>query len=472
MKLRPEEIDPKPEDPFAGDLLKREQYAKVLTQIVQNTESGFTLSINADWGYGKTTFVKMWDAMLRRIGYKTIYFNAWESDFVADPMMALIDGIIDSLGKSLSEDNRKFFSALCDSLIKLGKMVPGLSPYAHIAEAIKTGTDKIKKKDTQLQEHRSMVSLVEDFRDKLLTYAKEVSPDKPLIIFVDELDRCRPDYAVQMLERIKHFFAIDNIIFVLSIDKSVILESIKSIYGDIKPEGYLRRFIDLEFDLPEPNLGDFIHAHCEQKQLATYFKGYDDVIQHHYYGKDHEGELRYALIDCFLSDNRSLRDVEKYFSRLLIILNSQKLSHKAIGKVVFILYLYMFHHDIYDALKQMRLSIPEMWKMLEKLGKDSLLDPQSNQYGSYLALIITSFADYIVEKETHEGGRDPIYQEIRGDEKISWFSPNEKLQKWLKQEVSSGPKINMKILCEHIELLSIMFKEESEKDKKKEQDNA
>lgn len=59
MKLKPKNIVPKPENPFGKDLLNRKQYADVLTQIVKNTEDGFTLSINADWGYGKTTFVKM-----------------------------------------------------------------------------------------------------------------------------------------------------------------------------------------------------------------------------------------------------------------------------------------------------------------------------------------------------------------------------------------------------------------------------
>ena len=106
MKFRPEHIKPSKENPFAKDLLMRKQYADVLTQIVKHAEDGFTLSINADWGYGKTTFVKMWEAMLQSDEYKTIYFNAWESDFVADPMMALIDGLRNGFE---TEDLPKYF---------------------------------------------------------------------------------------------------------------------------------------------------------------------------------------------------------------------------------------------------------------------------------------------------------------------------------------------------------------------------
>lgn len=93
MNLKAKEIVPQKDDPFKDDLLNRKCYANILTNIVKYTDAGFTLSINADWGYGKTTFVKMWDAMLQSEGYKTIYFNAWETDFVADPMLALIDGL-------------------------------------------------------------------------------------------------------------------------------------------------------------------------------------------------------------------------------------------------------------------------------------------------------------------------------------------------------------------------------------------
>ena len=76
MRLKPKKIVILKEESFKEDLLKRKQYADVLTQIVKNAEDGFSLSINADWGYGKTTFIKMWEKVLQNEGYQTIYFNA------------------------------------------------------------------------------------------------------------------------------------------------------------------------------------------------------------------------------------------------------------------------------------------------------------------------------------------------------------------------------------------------------------
>jgi hypothetical protein len=115
MDLRTKDIKISNENPFEHDLLKRDKYVNNLTQIVKNTKGGFTLSINADWGYGKTTFVKMWEASLQNEGYKTIYFNAWETDFVADPMMALIDGLRDGFESAdLPQEKLQKLSALWD----------------------------------------------------------------------------------------------------------------------------------------------------------------------------------------------------------------------------------------------------------------------------------------------------------------------------------------------------------------------
>ena len=213
MDLRTKDIKISNENPFEHDLLKRDKYVNNLTQIVKNTKGGFTLSINADWGYGKTTFVKMWEASLQNEGYKTIYFNAWETDFVADPMMALIDGLRDGFESAdLPQEKLQKLSALWDVIIRIAKEIPvgNVGLIGKIAYAFKRGIDSLLKNKNQLQEQQSFKKLVVDFREQLASVAKEISSDKQLIIFVDELDRCRPDYAVQMLERIKHFFEIEN----------------------------------------------------------------------------------------------------------------------------------------------------------------------------------------------------------------------------------------------------------------------
>lgn len=455
MKLKPQKIEPKTENPFGKDLLNRKQYADVLTQIVKNTEDGFTLSINADWGYGKTTFVKMWEAMLQSEGYKTIYFNAWESDFVADPMMALIDGLRSGFEEQdLPQEKLQFSKAFWTVATKLVKLVPQWQVIGEVAEIFQDGIKECLEDKNDLQKSLSIKKLVNDFHEQLAKSAKDIGGDKPLIIFVDELDRCRPDYAVQMLERIKHFFSIDNIIFVLSIDKKVLCKSIKAIYGglEIDTEAYLRRFIDLEFDLPEPNISDFIDAQFDAKGIGEVFTNYWDHIEKHYGGEDREVTLRIALSDCLQAESKSLRDIEKYFNRLGIMFSSKALPHRYCDMISYLLDLNMFHRNIYDHLHKIDLDIPNMWSEIEKQINSITIVKDSNHYRRYIGMTISTFAAYVDLKEQREGYRHEVINE---NSTLEWFPKD--YQKWLMSEISERKGPILENLYSHIELLKETF---------------
>lgn len=456
MKLRPENIKVDPVNPFEKDLLKREQYANVLTQIVKNSEGGFTLSINADWGYGKTTFVRMWKAALQNEGYKTIYFNAWESDFVADPMIALVDGIRDGFdSQDLPQENLQLSQAIWKSAAKLIQLVPQFKVVGEVFEIFQNGINDCLADQNKLQEHQSYHKLILDFKEQLSKFSKEISPDKQLVIFVDELDRCRPDYAVQMLERIKHFFEVENIIFVLSIDKKVISESIRTVYGDIDVDGYLRRFLDLEFDLPEPDISDFVEAQFNIRELSKFFTGYWDYNSKTWENEDREKNLRISLWDCLLTQNVSLRDVEKYFNRLEIILNSKALPHTNCDLIAFILSLYMFHRNIYNELHYMNASTDKMWQHLKPLLDVPRLDKRTSVYNRYYYLFIKFLAFYIVNLEFKDQYRDPIFESYRNGEGLDWFP--EKSRKVLVQEINNHTGQMMQDLLPHFELVNARF---------------
>ena len=454
MKLKSKEIVPNSENPFECDLLNRKQYADVLSQIVKNTEDGFTLSINADWGYGKTTFVKMWDAMLQSEGYKTIYFNAWESDFVSEPMLALIDGLRNTtFDQDFAFEQRQQLSATVDTIIGITRAIPVIKIIGDVGKAVKDGVDQCIEDTNDFQRTQSLQSLVAEFKERLSNYAKTISKDKPLIIFVDELDRCRPDYAVQMLERIKHFFAIDNIIFVLSVDKKVLCKSIEAVYGGLKidTEAYLRRFVDIEFDLPEPEIDLFAKALFDQKEIGEYFTTYYDINS----GEHREERLKDTLIDCFLSQSNSLRDVEKYFNRLEIILNSQALPHASADLIAYMLYLYMFHREVYEELRQMDLEVSSMWGNLMLLINNQHVDKTSDLYRRLMWISLECMASYINDKDAKEGYNNKEYASMREGNGLEWFP--EEYRKWLVQELTSHRRARLNNLCPHMELINARF---------------
>ena len=455
MHLRPKEIEPDQKNPFSKDLLNRKQYADVLTQIVKNTEGGFTLSINADWGYGKTTFIKMWEKVLQNEGYQTIYFNEWETDFVADPMMALIDGLRNGFeAKDLPSEHLQKVKAFWKTASKLVQLVPQYRIIGEIAEALQEGIGDCTEDNDELQKCTSIKQLVYTFRKQLSDFAKTIDQEKQLIVFVDELDRCRPDYAVQMLERIKHFFTIDNIIFVLSVDKKVLCKSIKAVYGglEIDTEAYLRRFIDLEFDLPEPNISDFIEAQFENRDIGRYFTNYWDTLSKSYGRDNREVTLRIALSDCLQAESKSLRDIEKYFNRLGIMFSSKALPHRYCDMISYLLYLNMFHRNIYDHLHKIDLDIPNMWSEIEKQINSITIVKDSNHYRRYIGMTISTFAAYVDLKEQREGYKHEVINE---NSTLEWFPKD--YQKWLMSEIYERKGPILENLYSHIELLKETF---------------
>lgn len=424
MNIKPQEITIDPNNPYDGNLLFRnEQAAKALTQIVKHTQSGYTLSINADWGYGKTTFVKMWNVELQKEGYKTIYFNAWESDFVADPMMALIDGFREGFdSKDLPQEKLQLSQAVWKAAAKLTQLVPQFKVIGEVAEIFQNGINACLEDQNKLQEHQSYHQLILDFKEQLTKFSKEISPDKQLIIFVDELDRCRPDYAVQMLERIKHFFSIDNVIFVLSIDKNVLCKSIRAIYGglDIDTEAYLRRFIDLEFNLPKPNPRDFIKLLYDQRKMGEYMETYWNWNRKTYGGGDKNADFLQMIRICFASVQQSLRDIEKYIARLDVILRSFDPEDIPLSLVVFLLYFEMFHPDIYDCFRNRKCEVNKLWEEMEKAYLNNI--PESGEKEATVELLIQILVYYCKWEMADENyiDKDSAFKSILLN-KVDWL---------------------------------------------------
>jgi predicted KAP-like P-loop ATPase len=176
MNIKHHEIAIPKDTPFVNCKLQREPYAKVLTEIVGTFADGFVLAINNEWGTGKTTFAKMWMQSLSNDGFQTVYFNAWENDFIDDPLVAimaelkpLIKGKVDGekLFKSVLEKGavltKTVAPALLMSLIK--KHVVDTVP---LEEAIKNVTEATAGiLEEQIREYSDKKKTVAEFRKEL-----------------------------------------------------------------------------------------------------------------------------------------------------------------------------------------------------------------------------------------------------------------------------------------------------------------
>jgi hypothetical protein len=316
-----------PEDnPFANCKLDREPYADVLTNIVENYSDGFVLAIKNGWGQGKTTFIKMWQQKLNNLEFNTLYFNAWENDFQDDVILALIAELEELRPKSkkqfdnLLDKTAKFMKKVAPAAIKgaAGKLIGDDT----IATVIEAGTEFITEEvETSLKEIKERKKGIIEFRTSLEDFATSVDNEKPIVFFIDELDRCRPNYSVKILEKIKHFFNVPGIVFVLSIDKMQLCHAIKGAYGSesFNAKEYLKRFIDLEYSIPEPDLDKVIHYYFEYFGITAFYKIERRLKE------DLQGEYP-NLLESFrvvsASKNLNLRDVEKILAHFRIFIST------------------------------------------------------------------------------------------------------------------------------------------------------
>ena len=264
-----------PTDPLAQDKLERKVGIENLTHLVQSTTQPFVISVEAPWGSGKTTFLEMWQRYLENQGHTCLYFNAWENDFVDDPLIAFIGEMGKVFDQKVTEDptkqrwekvqniSKKIVRTVLPITVQL--LTQGLlnqETFKGVTKTFLSDGDEIAKLAADITSERIKHFETEkdgivEFKNSLSELAKSLSekPDNklPLVFFIDELDRCRPSFAILLLERIKHLFSVEGVVFVLGMDREQITSSVKSIYGqEMKADGYLRRFIDYSYILPKP----------------------------------------------------------------------------------------------------------------------------------------------------------------------------------------------------------------------------
>ena len=390
MRIKPVQIDTPQGNPFANDKLERKQYAEILTSLIENAEDGFTMSIDAEWGSGKTTFVKMWQAQLQQEGYTTIYVNAWENDFyTADPFAVLINEIFTQIPRTnFSDEQYQLLSSCVEGIVTIAKSIPILSVIGAFGKACKQVIDECKKDKNPLQACESYTKLIQEFRQKLQDFVHYIVADKKAVVFVDELDRCRPDFAIEMLEQIKHLFCVDGLVFVLSIDKQQLEASVKGHYGSesINATEYLKRFIDIEYRLPQPGREKFILEQMYQHETIQRIK-------------DIDGANIYDVLKVIVyNDGMNLRSTEQYFTRLHLALLA---ANRATDTwcLALLLWLNMRHSDCYEMIKIKQVSIRTLLERLCTILEISKFKPSSDDRHCVLYSLSALICGYAKEKE-------------------------------------------------------------------------
>ncbi|GAM63631.1 putative phage protein [Vibrio ishigakensis] len=317
---------------FANCKLNRTEYGEFLGDYLVGETDGFVLNINGSWGTGKTEFLKRMYTHLIERNHPTIYIDAWESDFSNVPLSVVTSELITQLesfspegetdeqwtrtkrclGALLKASVSAISVATTDTLV--GREV--LSPLLDLYELPETLTDKVA------EEHASQVEAVAEVKLALAELAENLSgtfgSELPIIVLVDELDRCRPTYAIEMLEVIKHFFNTKHFVFAVATDSDQLCSSIKAVYGsEFNAVQYLKRFFDRKINLPEPDLHQYV-------KTFDIFSPNPDAVE--LMGLSNKS-ISHVITKLVKSYNLKIRDVDQLVSKLNACLHSAEKTY-------------------------------------------------------------------------------------------------------------------------------------------------
>lgn len=279
MRLFPPPLEIGEQEGFSKDkdIFGRGAIGTGLLNVVCRVSDPLVIAIDSEWGTGKTTFLKMWAGDLRRQHIPVVFFDAFEHDYVDDAFTAIAGEII-SLAteqrKQTDPKTKKFVKSslgaakiLLRSGLKVGVKLAtaGALDAAELGNAANEIAKELSDLDDKyigelLTEHKQEKMAIQSFRDALELLPSLLSPptdeaeskSKPLIIIVDELDRCRPTFALQILERIKHFFTVPGVHFILGTHLGQLRNSISAVYGPgIDSSKYLQKFIGFTLHLTD-----------------------------------------------------------------------------------------------------------------------------------------------------------------------------------------------------------------------------
>lgn len=341
--------------PFDGDLFKRKELAKQLTGYIDRLRDGTVLAIDAPWGEGKSWFGRNWAASLNTQEYRVIYLDAFQQDYVEDPFLLIASeineaiGSDDSAGEELKQKAAKVMKAILPISTKVliniaGRLALGtIDASKEIDDAIQSAGNNAadaaqKWLEDKIEDHAKEKESLESFKKSLQEFCE--SQNKPVVFFIDELDRCRPNFAVKLIERLKHFFDVPNLVFVLLLNRDQLEKAIKGVYGsETDAATYLGKFIHMHLKLPK-------NAVASNDQENANWSYLQKLVDHYKFERSQELDHFISSLSVFASIMKmSLRDLEKGMA--LLALNGVENSAVYLAWPVS---LKLRHPDIFNGL--------------------------------------------------------------------------------------------------------------------------
>lgn len=279
------------------DPIGRNSELGYLVRLLDASDDGLSVFLNGKWGCGKSYFVRQAELLLRALNpnltsrygltdedcvsivgknrmsaedarqYLPVYFNAWKHDAFGEPVLSLVCDIADM--EDITQDFEPNKEALKKIVLNIAKCVvksklpalkeyvdEGVSSIGELATILTKTADPLQ----EYQDRKNLEKHVNLLIDKALHLAgSKERPADAIVIFVDELDRCRPSYAIEVLESVKHLLVRPDVVVIFSVDAQQLAEVIRGTYGiNYSAEHYLKRFYDVSLRLSRVDPDSFM----------------------------------------------------------------------------------------------------------------------------------------------------------------------------------------------------------------------
>lgn len=324
---------------ISRDTFHRNLEVTQLIHFLNHIEGHYSYAVDDKWGSGKTFFIKEthltikylwtrrhpkasedWDDNLLEPQDKMqlqvhladltqnlddfnqygIYYDAWKNDYHSNPLLSLILAITEQTQQDLGSSKIEIADIAGMIFTILGKVMPApLSGFCGAAAQVVNQADKITGTDILnfVKNEKELNRRIHEFFESL----SEALNASRIVIFIDELDRCQPGFAVRLLEQIKHYCLIDNITFVFSINSDQLQYTIKHFYGE-QIDGL--RYLDKMFDAREPlrEISRFEQLKMDCHDSAEYYSMLLNAIGHYFQLSIREFEKFQNAMEMLIAD--------------------------------------------------------------------------------------------------------------------------------------------------------------------------
>ena len=305
------------------DVLSRQEFVEKVITIIDsysNQRQSCTFSIDGKWGCGKSFVLDMISEKLKDEQsedtadnkYLIIKYNSWKYDYYSEPLIAIVTSILDSIDQSqniISANTKnkikKVFSVLSSVALNLANNAMKAKTGVDIKEVINDAGEKYRntKEDIEKESEYNEYFSFDKELGKLQEALNDITNNCTVILLVDEIDRCLPQYAIQVLERLHHLTEkVDNMITIIATDRKRLDASITSIYGNISTNDYLKKIIDFSVHLDVGELND---------QYNEVFKSYSANFGKTFNEEDYQIDEYIKAISSQVDIRTVIRTVEK-----------------------------------------------------------------------------------------------------------------------------------------------------------------